>query len=554
MKHFKRSVVVCGLLALLLCESRLPSASVTESFLQSPVYYYGNTYGYLNLANYSGRRIERIYLSLSGYVYFDTSQASVGYAYFYVGIGDQSLSAPNSGYLWGSSTDGDAYIILEKLKCDDNGDWWAEKITFGGTSVMPDFPPPPLYNVNLGKSPMRYWTSFEGWPVPMAYLTVAAQITHSPFPPPSYTLTAPASVNTGQALPITLNVTVPDGINDYYTGYTLLESRKDTNGNILPGGEEWITMETVMPDGITRNRQATLSRPPMSQPGSITYRLFGFNQLMTSEQRWAVSPDEKTIVISNLPPTCAWTPNGAQTIQYGQSLTFTSTASDPDQNLQDHVFDVRTPSNVWNGQAGSQPWWSGERRNYSLAGATGTSVISGTIHPHRLAGNPLGQWRVGFNARDHADADWVYQDGNSQYTAVTVVKSAPQCAYGPKSMSAYETISNTQLGAVFRNQHDPAVVLGGYITYTLNSAPVTAGQNLAAGIYILCANYPGDAYHLAASATTTLTVMDDPDGDGDNDGIPNRIEAKLGTVPGTPWETSYGNLEIKILTPVQTGD
>jgi hypothetical protein len=554
MKHHSLGTVVCSLIILMLCESRLPSASVTESFLQSQVYEYGNTYGYLNMANYNGRKIEQIYLSLSGYAYFDTSQSPVGQVYFYVDIGGQSLSAPNSGYLWGDSIDGNAYIILEKLKCDDDGDWWAEKITFGGTSVMPDFPPPILYNVNLGQSPMAYSTWFEGSPVSMAYLTIIAQITHSPFPVPSYALSVPASVDTGQNLSVSINVTAPDGINDYYTGYMLLESRKDTNGNPLPGGEEWITVETVQPDGATRNRQVTLSRPPMSQPGNVTYRLFGFNQLMTNEQRWAVTPDEKTVAINNHSPTCSWTPNTAQTIQYGQSLVFASTAGDQDQNLQDHVFDVRTPANLWNWQAGAQSWWSGDRRGYSLAGMTGTSTISGTIHPHRLAGNPLGQWRVGFNARDHANADWVYQDAGNQYTAVTVVKSAPQCTYNSKSMSAYETISNAQLDAAFRNQYDPTVVLTGTVTYALNGTSVSAGQNIAAGTYTLCAAYTGDTYHLAASATTTLTVMDDPDGDNDSDGIPNRIEAKLGTVPGTPWEIINDNLEIKILTPVPTED
>lgn len=367
-------------------------------------------------------------------------------------------------------------------------------------------------------------------------------------------------ITSDMAIGVKAIVTPPADYPNYVGGMRILKWVGSIGQNLdINGPENWSTIYEKTDDSPGVIIWHDPAQPAAGSVCKIVYRVYAWQE---GGNEWSNYTDGTIIIQNSGPNHASIVLNGTQ-IEYGQTVTVTGTLKDPDGNLMGHSLWVVAPladgtkNTEWDpySRALNPNWW-GYPDKISEAGWSGawndgrpsngaTSVVAGVFKPSRL-----GVWQLHTNGCDSSEA-W----GPGDTKDLTVVKATPECVFNTKVMAGYETITSSHLNAVFRNSHDQTITPGGAITYTLDGAPVSMGQNVSAGSHTLCANYAGDTYHLAASATTTLTVIDNPNDDDDGDYVPNGIEARLGTSPSTPGVMDTTNaLEIKILTPISTED
>jgi hypothetical protein len=287
--------------------------------------------------------------------------------------------------------------------------------------------------------------------------------------------------------------------------------------------------ETVAPCSGTLVLNIT-DTPGINPPGTVCYKLSSWE---TGSSDHEGNSEYITFSIANRPPSVAALAVSGTAIEYGQGMTVTGSLADLDGNL--------SWQGLWWCAPGATPDYSAGAAWVGKTASGGASTITGTFVP---AGT--GNWQLHTNGLDAAGA-WGPGDGK----VLVVNKAVPACTFGPQSMGKYERVGSALLNAVFKNPYNPsAIILSGSTHYTLDGAPVPLGQFISTGTHSLAASYSGDGYHHSRSVEVLLTVIDNAADDSDGDGVPNGIEAALGTDTVTSGGNPGNALGIKHLTPV----
>ncbi len=390
---------------------------------------------------------------------------------------------------------------------------------------------------------------------------------HFRTPGQNYTLTVPINpdnhieiLNTGPiyrdtSISLKITVTPPADHDDYTYG---MRVRKWTGAadEIPATGGTWVSapvheVTTPLSEPYT---WIDTAQSAAGAAGKIIYRLFSWQHGSPEE----INSIDYEIAVANRAPASASILLSRTEIEYGQNVTVTGSLQDVDGDLKGHSLWVIAPTAdgsknpVWD--CYSRPldpdWWGDPRISENgwsgpwLMGRPSSdsgSTVTGIFTPLRP-----GIWQLHTNGCDTSGA---WGPGDTKDLAVT--KATPVGTFTPKGMGSFDRLSASLLDAVFRNPHAPSITLSGSISYTLNGGEVPIGQFIPAGVHILRAIYSGDDYHHAASVETLLTVIDDAGADNDGDGIPNGIEAALGTDPATPGGNPDNALGLKHLTPVE---
>jgi hypothetical protein len=370
------------------------------------------------------------------------------------------------------------------------------------------------------------------------------------------------SIYGNMPLDIKATVTPPSGIGDY--SFKVRVQRWQGAVSAQPLLDGWTTVhETPTPvsdEYVWRDS----AQPQAGGPCKIIYRLYSW---LDGTQEWANYVDRE-IIVQNSSPNGSGITLSAYTIDYGQNVTVTGLLNDSDGNLTGHSLWVIAPTATgeknpnWDcySRTLNPDWWGDSR--ISETGWSGTwnngqpsngyaSTVSGVFKPNRL-----GVWQLHTNGCDAYGA-W----GPGDTKDLTVVKATPipvaSGTFSDREMNAYIPIPQGYLDAAFRNPHDNQSLPTSGITYTLtmDDIPVSLDEALEPGEYELCATYPGDENHTAASHVVLLTVSSSPNANDDGDPVPNAIEARLGTSSNNTGVMDTTNaLGIKILTPISTED
>lgn len=221
-----------------------------------------------------------------------------------------------------------------------------------------------------------------------------------------------------------------------------------------------------------------------------------------------------TVTVLDRPPTVQ-TSASPTTINFGQTTTVTSVATDLDGNLAFHgILVLNQAGDNWNRGAmcDHSTGWGNHPVTPDILSANYTSgVVSGSTSTRSIVHRPswIGTQAYHSNAHDGivwADSDpanWALCVG---YASVVVNKATPTGTFSPRSFSTTHTLTAGDLNAVFTNPYSSAVAQPtGTITYNYS-----VGTVLYPGTYTLTATYPGDANYNGSSLSATWTVGNTP--------------------------------------------
>ncbi|MGC4073932.1 MAG: hypothetical protein QM760_15770 [Nibricoccus sp.] len=363
----------------------------------------------------------------------------------------------------------------------------------------------------------RIQTAYHGWGT---YGTVTVNVLDEP---PSQTFTAPSLANVGEAINLSLSLSDPTQLTGYQMGMYVYEKRE----RLLVTGEYVVTSDNLLvcrQEPAAGDRAWSGVRAAPSEPGRITYTYSSWDQWSSSE---GINQRIFVVNVPNHSPSVTISPAAAQALFYGQTLTFSPSASDTDNNLLSIKWKFRTPGGAW------------------------------SIVPH-VSADILVPLEVGTWAVQYEAVDTLNQSASSAEVLVNVAKSSPDGTFSNRSVIEGTGLPSSYLNATFKNRYNSAlsapgspsykIIQGGVSPYA-NGTILQGGEILPAGSYIVEASIPASTCYTDGSVSASFTVAANPSADNDSDGVTNGVEAELGTNPNAGAQKDPDALKLKINTP-----
>ncbi|MBI5692761.1 MAG: fibronectin type III domain-containing protein [Verrucomicrobia bacterium] len=170
---------------------------------------------------------------------------------------------------------------------------------------------------------------------------------------------------------------------------------------------------------------------------TLTFNAAGtyvFRGAVNDGSGWSYSAGTISVTVvsaTNTPPSVSHVPAGAQTLTLGQSIVYSSSASDPNGNMDYHNFDWRDPNGLWAWEGGTGITLSAMREAYLGNSASSTRSIQ--VTPTRT-----GTFRIRWAAHD--SAGWVWTTESDLIVTGANSPPVPTISASPASLTAGGTV------------------------------------------------------------------------------------------------------------------